>query len=753
MNRSPSNSAPPAQANSLLRQWTGPLTSELTLHPGNFGLGAVPAKVQPDATTTMVCGFCSTGCGLNIHLKNGRAINLTPATEHPVNLGTACPKGWEALTPLTAPDRATTPLLRNASGELEPVDWDTAMQIFSLRFKAIMDQHGRGAVAWLGTGQICTEELAFLGALAKFGMGWLHGDGNTRQCMATAVAAYKESFGFDAPPYTYADFEQSDVLIFVGANPCIAHPILWQRVLRNPHRPEIIVIDPRKTETAMAATQHYALRPKSDLTLLFGLANILIERGWINEAYIAAHTENFSAFKEHVKSFTPEAVSAATGLTVSELLRCAEKIHRGKRVSFWWTMGVNQSHEGTRVAQAIINLALMTGNIGRPGTGANSITGQCNAMGSRLFSNTTNLLGGHNFCDATDREKVARALKIDPARIPAENSFAYDQIMEGIDAGRIKGLWVIATNTAHSWINQRAAREVLRKLDFLVVQDMYHTTQTAHLAHLVLPAAAWGEKEGTFINSERRIGLVKRVARAPGQALSDFNIFKLAAHYWGCAEMFGEWTSPEAVFQILKRISRGQPCDITGIRDYGMIDAAGGIQWPWPESNEAPQTERRLFEDGKFFHADGRAKFVFAAARPMPEPTDAQFPFLLLTGRGTSAQWHTQTRTGKSAVLRQLHPEDAYVEINTADAARARIKSNAWVEVASRRGRVRVRAFITGNIAAGQVFMPMHYAVTNELTLSSFDPQSRQPSYKACAVSVKLSGAPASGPARSKFKI
>ncbi len=721
----------------MFRQWTGPMSSDLTLHPGDFGLGKVPAKFKPDATTTMVCGFCSTGCGLNIHLKDGRAVNLTPATDHPVNLGMACPKGWEALTPLGASDRATTPLLRNAAGELEPVDWDTAMQVFTLRFKAIIDQHGPESVAWLGTGQICTEEMAFLGAFAKFGMGVVHGDGNTRQCMATAVAAYKESFGFDAPPYTYADFEESDVLVFVGSNLCIAHPILWQRVLRNRNKPEIIVVDPRKTETAMGATQHYAIQPKSDLKFFYGLANILIQRGWIDPGYIEAHTANFESFREHVQSFTPELTAQASGLSVEQLYRCAETIHRGRRVSFWWTMGVNQSHEGTRVAQAIINLALMTGNIGRPGTGANSITGQCNAMGSRLFSNTTNLLGGHDFRNAADREHVARILGMDAKRIPDRNSWAYDQIIEGIAKDRIKGLWVVATNTAHSWINQNAARKILDKLDFLVVQDMYHTTETARGAHLVLPAAAWGEKEGTFINSERRIGLVKRVARAPGQALSDFNICKLAAHYWGCSDLFKNWTSPEAVFQILKKLSRGKPCDFSGIRDYQMLDAAGGVQWPLPEGQTLNAAERRLFEDGIFYHPDGKARFVFGEPQNMPESTDATYPYLLLTGRGTSAQWHTQTRTSKSAVLRQLYPENIYVEINPADAVRAGIKPDSWVEIASRRGKLKARAFVTGTVARGQIFVPMHYEATNQLTHPSFDPQSRQPSYKACAVSVK----------------
>ena len=723
--------------NTLFRQWTGPLTSDLTQHPGDFGLGRIPAKLKPEATTTMVCGFCSTGCGLNIHLQKDRAVNLTPATEYPVNLGMACPKGWEALTPLGAPDRAVHPWRRSAAGELERTDWDTAMQTFTLRFRGLLEQHGPGSVAWLGSGQICTEELAFLGAFAKFGMGVLHGDGNTRQCMATAVAAYKESLGFDAPPYTYRDFEESDVIVLIGSNLCIAHPILWQRVLRNRHQPEIIVVDPRKTETAMAATQHIAIQPKSDLSFLYGLAHVLIQRGWIDHQYITDHTNGFAEFRRHVASFGAAATARVCGIDMQELERCAESIHRGRRVSFWWTMGVNQSHEGTRVAQAIINLALMTGNIGRPGTGANSITGQCNAMGSRLFSNTTNLLGGRDFTNAADRQKVASLLGIPLERIPAQNSLAYDQVMAGITSGQIKGLWVIGTNPAHSWINQTSAREAFRKLEFLVVQDMYHSTETAQAAHLILPAAGWGEKEGTFINSERRFGLVKKVAAAPGEALSDFNIIQLAAHYWGCGHLFKEWTSPEAVFRILQRLSRDLPCDISGIGGYRMLDSEGGVQWPLKAGEALAETERRLFADGRFFHPDQRARFVFAAPRGVAEPVDAEYPFILLTGRGNAAQWHTQTRTGKSAVLRRLHPAGLLAEINPEDAVRLGLKSGDWLEVSSRRGQVRARAFETAGVAVGQIFLPMHDPGTNRLTYPAFDPHSRQPSYKACAVSVK----------------
>ncbi|MDO8631314.1 MAG: molybdopterin oxidoreductase family protein, partial [Phycisphaerales bacterium] len=388
--------------------------------------------------------------------------------------------------------------------------------------------------------------------------------------------------------------------------------------------------------------------------------------------------------------------------------------------------------------------------------------------------------------------QVARVLDIPEDRIPDRPGYAYVQILDAIDRGEIRGLWVIATNPAHSWIDQGRARAILGKLDFLVVQDMYATTETARLADLVLPAAGWGEQEGVFINSERRFGLTKKVARAPGQALSDFAIFKLIADAWGCGEMFRAWRSPEATFQILKALSRGQPCDFSGIRDYAHLDAAGGIQWPYavaePTASEIgdrsseignkqfstgtpnfelpspnsdfpspnsdfqtpisdppspnshfrtpPSRERRLFADGKFFTPDRRARFLFDPPRPLPEPPDAEYPFLLLTGRGSSAQWHTGSRTDKSAVLRKLAPTVLTVEIHPDDAERIGIVSGHSVCVRSRRGVADATAVVSATVQRGQVFLPMHFEAVNRLTFASFDPHSRQPSYKACAVAV-----------------
>lgn len=554
------------------------------------------------------------------------------------------------------------------------------------------------------------------------------------------MVAYQQAFGFDAPPYTYADLESSDVLVFVGANPCIAHPVLWQRVAQRKDTPKVIVIDPRSTETASQATLHVRVRPKSDLVLFYGIANLLIQRGWIDREFVQHHTTGYDEFAAFVRQFPVGRAEKETGVATPVIEQLTQWIHHGERVSFWWTMGVNQSHQGVRTAQAIINLALLTGNIGRPGTGANSITGQCNAMGSRLFANTTNLLGGHDFADPEHRKKVARILQIREDVIPRRKSLDYHHILEDVIRGRIRALWVVCTNPAHSWINQQLCHDVLGRLDFLVVQDMYFSTETARLAHLLLPAAGWGEKEGTFINSERRIGRVRKVAEPPGQALPDFAIFQRIARAWGCGPWLERWKDPESVFRILQELSAGQPCDFSGIEGYAHLEREGGIQWPFPRGAPDRRRERRLFEDRRFYHADGRARFCFEQPRPPVEQPDAMYPLVLNTGRGSAVQWHTQTRTSKSPLLRKLYPQRLVIEINPSDARRLSIRPYDRVEVTSRRGKLTAVAFVTPTVPEGQVFLPMHYPEVNRLTPSVFDPYSFQPAYKHCAVRVRKLG-------------
>ncbi len=748
----------------LIRSHHGPQTESLERVQAPFGLGQVPRMVVPQSTTTTVCGFCSTGCGLNIHLGEQGAINVTPDPTYPVNLGMACPKGWESIAVLDAPDRGTTPLWRDpTTGRQSPIGWIAALEIMADKFRYWSEVGGPESAAFLSTGQIPTEEMFLLGSLWKFGLGFLHGDSNTRQCMATSHVAYKQAFGFDAPPFSYDDFEESDVLIFIGANPCIAHPILWERVMKNKRHPEILVIDPRRTETAQAGSHHFQIAPKSDLTLLYTILRNVIERGWIDRTFVEASTRGFGELAEFVSSFSNQEAMDLANLSEEELELLTQAFRPGRRVSCWWTMGVNQSHEAVRTAQAIINLCLVTGNIGKPGTGPNSITGQMNAMGSRLYSNTSGLVGGRDFQNPKHRQEVSTIMEIPLERIPDRTSLAYDQILDAVLDGKIRALWVIATNPAHSWIGSDTFRRVREKLDFLVVQDMYHTSQTAQMADLYLPAAGWGEKEGTQINSERRIGVSKRVRRPPGQALSDFDIFRLVAKATGCNHLFGRFTSPESAFGLMCELSANQPHDFTGIVDYRQIDAAGGIQWPYPSKSPRPRTtenvreglpqslrsmvvgdegHRRLFEDGKFFTSDGKAKLLFDPPRPPGEVPDEVYDLVLMTGRGSSAQWHTGTRTDKSALLKSLSPQHLVLEMHPKDIEQRDLEAGREVVVKSRRGQLVALLLSTPNVGVGSVFLPMHDSRVNLLTFPSFDPHSREPSYKHAAVSVERGDVP-----------
>ncbi|GAB6098267.1 hypothetical protein JCM16358_01460 [Halanaerocella petrolearia] len=363
-----------------------------------------------------VCNYCSLGCNLNFYVEDNEIKKVVPTEGYPVNDGFSCIKGLELDEQCTEHGTQKSPLIRDESGEMKEISWDEAFETFVTRMEAIQEEYGEESAAFISTGQITTEEMALLGHIGRTHMG-MNGDGNTRLCMATSVVAHKQSFGFDAPPYTLNDLELSDTIIFIGANPVVAHPIVWDRVQKNKDA-KVISIDPRKSETASNSDIWVDIKPKSDLRLLYTLANVLIERDWIDKDYIEECTEDFAGFKEHVQKYTLENVEEEVGISSQQVLELAETIYQGERVSFWWTMGINQGHQAVRTAQAIINLAVMTGNIGREGTGANSLTGQCNAMGSRVYSNTAGLYGGRSYNNPADREKVADILDIDPEMIP-----------------------------------------------------------------------------------------------------------------------------------------------------------------------------------------------------------------------------------------------------------------------------------------------------------------------------------------------
>lgn len=564
----------------------------------------------------------------------------------------------------------------------------------------------------------------------------INGDGNTRLCMASAVVAYKQSFGFDAPPYTLKDLELSDTIFFIGANPVIAHPIAWGRVRKNKDA-KIITIDPRKSETAMNSDMWIDIKTKGDLALFYTLANVLIEKGWIDQDYINNYTEGFEDFKAHVKKYTLEDVEERTGISKMRVLELAKIIHEGKRVSFWWTMGVNQSYEAVRTAQAIINLALITGNMGREGTGANSLTGQCNAMGSRMFSNTTALYGGGEYNNKERRKVVADILGMDENMLPSKPTLDYEQIIKGINKGEIKGLWVICTNPRHSFSNNEEFKKAMKNLDFFVVQDIYEDTDSSKECDLYLPSVPAIKKEGFLINTERRLSAMVPVLEKEEDELSDYEIFLGIGEALGMGSLLDKWRTPKDAFNLLRECSKGMPCDITGVT-YERLRDSKGIQWPCREGEELESDERRLFEDGKYYTPSGKAKLIFEDVTENPNATNEEFPFNLNTGRGTVGQWHTHTRTREIQAVTNIVSQKAYVDINRKDAERLNIKENDEVLIHSSNGHTsKFIARLTDNLKEKTLYAPIHYIETNLLTPSVFDPYSKEPSYKTVQVNIE----------------
>lgn len=681
------------------------------------------------------CNYCSIACNVDFHVEDNHIVKVVPTVGYPVNNGFCCIKGLNLDKQNTKYNNPVLPLIRDEEGNMNQISWDEACKYFSKRIKEIQDKYGKESVAFISTGQLATEEMALIGHI---GRNYLrgNGDGNTRLCMATSVVAYKQSFGFDAPPYTLHDLEVSDVIIFIGANPVVAHPILWGRVKNNPGA-KIITVDPRRSETANNSDIWIDIRPKTDLYLLYTLANVLIEKGWIDKEFIENHTEDFDGFKEHVKKYTLDNVEEKTGISKGRVLELAEIIHNGKNVSFWWTMGVNQSYQAVRTAQGIINLALITGNIGREGTGANSITGQCNAMGSRVYSNTTGLYGGGDYDNEKRRKAVAKALDIDEEMLPKKPTIPYNVIIQKVIEGEIKALWVVATNPRSSWINNEEFRKAAEKIDFLVVQDMYGETDTTKYCHLLLPSTGGLKKKGVLINTERRLSTVNPVLEKMEDELTDYDIFLKIGEALGMGSLLDKWRTPEIAFETLKECSKGMPCDITGVT-YDMITNSKGVQWPFRAGEKLECDERRLFEDKKFYTPSGKAKLIYEDVAEWPIKLSEEYPYVLNTGRGTVGQWHTQTRTREIPAVTAIVPENAYININPELAEELNIKENDKVKINSANGVSKeFIAKLSRTVKKGEIYAPMHYIEANALLPSFFDTYSKEPSYKLVPVNIE----------------
>lgn len=702
-------------------------------------LGYISARKHADRWVNSTCGYCSVGCGMQLGVRDGKVVSVRGNPHHPVNRGKLCPKGLAEHYAIEAEGRALYPMLRKESA-LTRVSWDEALSTMVHRFRIVQRKHGPHSVGVISTGQLVTEEFYTLGKLVQLGLGTRNYDGNTTLCMSTAVAGYKRSFGSDGPPGAYEDLELADVILLIGANVAENHPILCTRLEANQSK-TLIVVDPRVTKTAMMADLHLPIKPRSDLALINAMLRVIMDDQLYDPGYVDAHTIGFDELRASLDPYTLEYAAGLTGLD-AETIRNTAHIYAKARAPFiGWTMGVNHSTKGTETVNAINNLALITGNVGRAGASPFSITGQCNAMGTRESGFTSSLPGYRKFEYETDRNELADIWNIDANRIPTARGLAYPDIIEAAVAGKIRALWVIGTNPIVSYPNIDVLRHALANLDFLVVQDGFHPTPTSELAHLVLPAAIWGEKEGTYTNSERRVSKVNKAVEPPGEALSDFEIFLDMAEQLGCREeLFPRWQSPANAFEEWRRVSKGRLCDYSGMT-YESIENSGGIQWPFnADSYEHPTDTRRLYADGLFATEDRRARLIPTHWSPFPEQPSVEFPFVLNTGR-TVEHWHTRTKTGAISILQQLSPR-AWLEMNPSDAGRLNLKPHDRVDVVSARGRVsRIELRVTEIIAAGQVFLPFHFAETNanQITQSAFDPISREPNFKQCAVRVEKS--------------
>jgi assimilatory nitrate reductase catalytic subunit len=703
--------------------------------------GKIAKQKAPDFWVRTTCGYCGVGCGMYIGIKDGKGVYSKGDPKHPVNMGTLCPKGLSEHKMVQAPNRAKGALIRK-DGALIEVSWDEAFSKVSKKFKKIQEKYGKEAIGVISTGQLLTEEFYALGKFVQLGLRTNNYDGNTTLCMASAVMGYKQSFGSDGPVGCYEDLAKAEVVILIGANIAENHPILKLHLSKNRKNKKIIVIDPRKSKTAQMADIYLPIKPRTDLALINGLCYIIFEQGWENESYIKAKTTGYLEFKKHIlKNYPPQEVANITGIDVKTLYEVAKLYALSNASTIAWTMGVNQSSIGTDTVSSINNLALITGQIGKEGAAPFSITGQCNAMGTREFGFTSSIPGYRDFKNQQDRAEFAKIIGVKEELIPKQRGYAYPQIIEAINKGEIKALWVVATNPLVSYPNQKKLREALKKLDLLVVQDSF-LSDTAQIADVVFGAATWSEKEGTYTNSERRCNLAKKAKEPYGNTKSDFEIVKEFSKYFGVHDkLFKNLNTPRDVFEEIKKVSRGRFCDYSKM-SYELIQELGGVQWPCNEKN--PKGTKRLYtKDMPFNFSDGKAKLLPLDWVSLNEDINKDFPLILNTGRCVE-HFHTRTKTGNIDILNNLAPR-AWVEINSADAKKLKVKSGDLISISSKRGKVSdIVVKVTQTIKEGTIFVPFHFnkQLVNLLTIDEFDSKSFEPNFKQCAVQLHSAKVP-----------
>jgi anaerobic selenocysteine-containing dehydrogenase len=745
--------------------------------------GTWPVRVDertletPERWVQSACVLCSNGCGMDIGVKDGRIVGVRGRATDRINHGRLGPKGLHGWEANHSQQRLTQPLIRR-DGSLQPASWEEAWDLLVRTSKEIKREHGGEAFGIYNTGQLFLEEYYTLSIIGDAGIGTSHVDGNTRLCTATAAHALIESFGTDGDPGSYTDIDVTDALMIFGQNPAATQTVQWMRILdrlHSPNRPKLIVVDPRRTMTAREADVHLAPRAGTNLPLLNGLQHLLIANGHIDRTWIDAHTVGFESLRKVVDRWPPQRVEQVTGVPASQLQEAAAILGTTPSLVSTVLQGVYQSNQATASAVQVNNIQLLRGLIGRPGSTVFQMNGQPTAQNTRETGANGELVAFRNWNNWAHIEDLARIWNVDPNLIPhwAPPTHAM-QIFRYAELGSIRWLWIIATNPAVSLPELRRIRDILRKRGLFVVVSDAFLTETAECADLVLPTAIWGEKTGTFTNADRTVHISHQAIDPPGEARSDFNIFVEYARRMEFKDKDGapliKWCEPEAAFDAFKEVTRGRPCDYTGL-SYAKLSGGSGIQWPCNENY--PHGKERLYEDAVFnTDADfcetyghdlvtgapvtseeyraknpaGRAVLKAADYTPPHEEPDGEYPLWLTTGR-LVYHFHTRTKTGQSAALREAAPEP-YVQISQHDAERLGITDGDVTEVTSRRGSVCAPARV-GDIEPGHVFLPFHYGywdladdsehhrAANELTMTAWDPVSKQPHFKYTAVQVR----------------
>ncbi|MEE8387753.1 MAG: nitrate reductase [Acidiferrobacterales bacterium] len=683
------------------------------------------------------CGYCSTGCSIEIGLNQaGDAVASRGVGSAPVNLGKLCLKGIYGHELFKSAGRGRVPLLRNKQHQpFKEASWEQALDKVAGEIKRIQAKYGRDSFAIVSTGQIMTEEFYTLGKLVRGVIGTNNYDGNTTLCMSSAVSGYKRSFGSDGPPGCYDDFDHTECLLAIGSNLPEQHPVIYWRLQQALEKRKfpLIVVDPRVTMLAQKADIHLPIIPGTDLVLLNSLAHVILDEGLEDSGFIGSHTSDYASFAKLVEQYDPISSSRICGIDEDTIRNVARTYANAGAAMTIWTMGINQSTHGSDGVVGINNLNLITGNIGKPGGTALSITGQCNAMGTREWSSCSGLPGYRALENEQDRQDIADFWGIDAEFFPKKRGLLQTDIFPAIESGQIKGLWLVATNPMTSMANTPRIRKTLAKLEFLVVQDTYEDVETNEYSHAFLPAAVWAEKEGCFTNTERRVNLTRNFVAPYAESKPDLWIFNQMAKRFDQGNRIKFPESAEGVFEELRTLSKGRMMDYSGM-SYDKIEAQRGMQWPCTEGAESGSS--RLYTNGIFQHADGKAKLIPLPFRDNNELPDDNYSFWLNSGRVVE-HFHTRTRTGKIGNLNKFSPTP-YMEMNPDAARELGIEHSSYARLTSRRGDAVVMVQLTQRVPPNMVFIPFHFHdCVNRLTLGLLDPHSRQPAFKQCSVHIE----------------